>query len=361
VIVANIILPMKRRGQGGREDGICMSGNDKKYNPPFTPNERIINLVAEISALVRHIVILEDLADTLRLRKENRIKSIQSSLAIENNTLTVEQVTAILNGKRVLAPPNDIREAVNAGAAYELMAALDPYSMDDLLKAHGAMMGGLRLDAGQFRAGEVGVFAGGEVIHMAPPASLVWPHMHSLFEWLRSTDSHPLIASSLFHYEFEFIHPFSDGNGRMGRYWQSLILSHWQSIFAWIPIETVIKERQREYYRALQEAQSCGDDAVFVEYMLSAIWEALKEQFQSVQENVHVSVQENQNVAKLLAVLGNRTLSASEIMQRVGIKSRDGFRRNWLKPALALGVIEQTNPQHPRARNQRYRRVERKK
>ena len=335
-----------------------MYEENEKYSPPFIPTEKIINLVAEISALVRHIIIIEDLSDTLRLRKENRIKSIQSSLAIENNTLTVEQVTAVLNGKKVLAPPNDIREVVNAGTAYELMASLNPYAMDDLLKAHGVMMEGLKLDAGQFRDGEVGVFAGSKVIHMAPPASLVWPHMHNLFSWLKNTDAHPLISSSLFHYEFEFIHPFSDGNGRIGRFWQSLILSHWQSIFAWIPIETVIKERQSEYYRALQETQSIGDAAIFVEYMLSAILEALKEQFKSVQENVHVSVQENQNITKLLAALGNRTLSASEIMQRVGIKSRDGFRRNWLNPALELGVIERTISENPRDRNQRYRKVQ---
>lgn len=328
-----------------------------KSAPPFTNTNKITNLVAEISTLTGQIIIISDLTDALHLRRQNRIKTIQSSLAIENNTLSIEQVTAVLNGKTVLAPPNEILEVVNAGKAYDLMASLNPFSIDDLLKAHGQMMEGLRIDAGNFRTGGVGVVRGDKVIHLAPPADLVWPHMKNLFDWVKETDLHPLISSSIFHYEFEFIHPFSDGNGRMGRYWQSLLLSHWKSIFAWLPIEVVVKNQQNEYYQALQKAQSLADDAVFVEFMLNAILASLQEQYQSVQESMQVSVQDNQSIAKLLAALGSRTLSADELMQRVGLKSRDGFRRNWLKPALELGLIEMTIPDKPNSRNQRYRRV----
>ena len=333
-----------------------MSNQNEKYSPPFTLSSKTNSLVADIATLVGQITITEDLVNVLRLRRQNRIKTIQSSLAIENNTLTIEQVTAVLNGKVVLAPPNEIREVLNAGRAYDLLPSLNPYSIKDLLKAHSVMLEALKEDAGYFRAGQVGVFAGDQVIHMAPSAQFVWPNMQNLFEWLKETDYHPLISSSLFHYELEFIHPFSDGNGRMGRYWQTLILSHWQSVFAWLPIETVIKEHQSGYYQVLRECQTGTSCTSFVVFMLSAILNALREHYKSVQDSMQVDVQDNQNITKLLAALGDRTLSAKELMQRVGQKSRDGFRRNWLKPALELGVIEQTIHDKPSSKNQRYRR-----
>ena len=332
-----------------------MSKKNGKYRPPFTPTSKVINLISEISSLVSHIIIIEDLSDNLRLRRQNRIRTIQSSLAIENNTLTIAEVTAVLNGKKVLAPPNEIREVISAGRAYELMPSLDPYSMDDLLKAHSAMLEGLKEDAGTFRAGQVGVFAGDQVIHMAPPAQLVRQNMENLVAWLKETDDHPLISSSLFHYELEFIHPFSDGNGRMGRYWQTLILSRWQSALAWLPVETVIKERQSGYYQVLRESQTGPDCAPFVEFMLSVILDALKEQREAIQDSIQDNVQDNQRLAKLLVVLGERTLSASELQQRLGMKNRVNFLKNWLQPALEMGLIEQTIPDKPSSKNQKYR------
>ena len=332
-----------------------MPDQKQEYSPPFTPTSKVINLISEISALVRHIVIIEDLSDILHLRRENRIKTIQSSLAIENNTLTVAQVTAVLNGKVVLAPPNEIREVISAGRAYDLMSSLDPYSMEDLLRAHAAMLEGLKEDAGYFRIGQVGVFAGDQVIHMAPPAQFVRSNMENLFSWLKATDDHPLISSSLFHYELEFIHPFSDGNGRMGRYWQTLILSHWQSVLAWLPVETVIKARQNGYYQVLHECQTGPTCTPFVEFMLSAILDALKGQYGTIQDRIQDNIQDNQRVGKLLAALGERTLSASELQQRLGMKNRVNFLKNWLQPALALGVIEQTLPDKPSSKNQKYR------
>ena len=338
---------------------MTVSEKNEKYRPPFIPTAKAINLISEISSLVSHIIIIEDLSDGLRLRRQNRIRTIQSSLAIENNTLTVAEVTAVLNGKKVLAPPNEIREVISAGRAYELMPSLDPYSIDDLLKAHAAMLEGLKEDAGYFRTGQVGVFAGDQIIHMAPPAQFVRPHMENLLAWLKVTDDHPLISSSLFHYELEFIHPFSDGNGRMGRYWQTLILSRWQSVLAWLPVETVIKERQSEYYQVLRESQTGSNCAPFVEFILLAIFDALKEQREtiqdSIQENVQENIQDDQRTAKLLAVLGERTLSLSEMLKRLGMKNRANFMKNWLQPTLEMGLIEQTIPEKPSSKNQRYR------
>lgn len=210
------------------------------YEPPFTPTNRIFSLATEIGVKVGKLEIKEN-RDGLRLRRENRLRSIHSSLAIENNMLSLDEVADVINGKRVIAPPRDIVEAKNAYNTYGLMESLNPFSVEDLLKAHGVMMAGLiespEEDAGQFRTGGVGVFSSdGELIHMAPPPELVRGHMANLLRWAKTTDLHPLIASSIFHYEFEFIHPFADGNGRLGRFWQSLLLSNWQGVFAWLPV-----------------------------------------------------------------------------------------------------------------------------
>ncbi|MCL2811416.1 MAG: Fic family protein [Clostridia bacterium] len=328
-----------------------MSDQNGEYKPPFTLNARVVNLISEISALAERISITEDVSGRLRLRRKNRIKTIQSSLAIEANTLSLEQVTTVLDGKKVLAPPNEIREVVNAGSAYELMPSLNPYAIDDLLKAHGAMMEGLKIDAGHFRAGQVGVMAGDAVIHMAPPASFVWAHMTNLLAWVKATDYHPLISSSLFHYEFEYIHPFSDGNGRMGRYWQSLLLSKWKDLFAWLPVETVIKDRQKEYYQALAESTQKNEGGIFVEFMLSAILATLTKHHQSDQ----VSDQVGDQVKELLFALGSETLSASVLMERIGVSHRTNFRKNYLGPALAQNLIERTIPDKPNSSNQKYR------
>ena len=333
-----------------------MPAENGQYAPPFILNTKIVHLIAEISALVERITIAEDVSARLLLRRKNRIKTIQSSLAIEANTLSVEQVTAVLDGKKVLAPPNEIREVVNAGHAYELMPSLNPYAIDDLLRAHCAMMEGLKIDAGQFRTGQVGVMAGDTVIHMAPPANFVRTHMHNLFAWAKATDDHPLISSSLFHYEFEFIHPFSDGNGRMGRYWQSLLLSKWKDLFAWIPVETVIKDRQSAYYHALAESTRKGDGAIFVEFMLSAIQTTL-DTLEAHQRSDQDSDQDSDQVKALLHALENRTLSAAELMNKIGVSHRTNFRKNYLNPALAQNLIERTIPDKPNSSKQKYRKA----
>ncbi len=199
--------------------------------------------------------------------------------------LTLEQVTAVLDGKTVLGSPREIQEVKNALAAYEAMHRWQPHRVDDLLAAHGILMGGLVDDAGRFRHGGVGVMAGEKVVHLAPPASRVPGLVQDLLHWLETTDAHPLIASAAFHYEFEFIHPFSDGNGRMGRLWQSLILSRWQPMLAYLPVETVIKRRQQAYYEQLALADNQGECSGFIEFMLTAIDESLKEAVEAGQNS----------------------------------------------------------------------------
>ena len=247
------------------------------YEPPFKITSKAINLISQISEKIGEISTLENTERTVQLRKKNRIRTIHSSLAIENNSLTIEQITAIIEGKRVLGPPNEIQEVKNAVQAYELLLNLNPYKQNDLLKAHQLMMNDLVKHSGKYRKGGVGIFDGKGVVHVAPPADRVPFLMNDLFDWLKSTDVHPLIKSCVFHYEFEFIHPFEDGNGRMGRLWQTVILTEWKPIFAWLPIETLIKENQKLYYKALGISDSNADSTEFIEFMLSIILKTIKE------------------------------------------------------------------------------------
>ena len=247
------------------------------YEPPFKITSKAINLISQISEKIGEISTLENTERTVQLRKKNRIRTIHSSLAIENNSLTIEQITAIIEGKRVLGPPNEIQEVKNAVQAYELLLNLNPYKQNDLLKAHQLMMNDLVKHSGKYRKGGVGIFDGKEVVHVAPPTDRVPFLMSDLFDWLKGTDVHPLIKSCIFHYEFEFIHPFEDGNGRMGRLWQTVILTEWKPIFAWLPIETLIKENQKLYYKALGISDSNADSTEFIEFMLSIILKTIKE------------------------------------------------------------------------------------
>ena len=226
------------------------------YTPPFEITSKIIELISNISEKIGEINSLQDSPYSVQLRKENRIKTIHSSLAIENNSLSLEQITAIIDGKRVLGNPNEIQEVKNSIQAYDLLLSLNPYKEKDLLKAHKLMMQDLVNRNGKYRTDGVGIFDGEKVVHLAPPADRVPELMGNLFEWLKTCDVHPLIKSCVFHYEFEFIHPFQDGNGRMGRLWQTVILKEWKEIFAWFPVETLIKENQKEYYRVLSASDS---------------------------------------------------------------------------------------------------------
>ena len=323
-----------------------------EYKPPFRINDTIINLLADISELVGQVSVMHKDSISPRLRRENRIKTIHSSLAIEHNSLSLEQVTAVLNGKRILGAPQEIKEVRNAYEAYELMLSLDPFSVDDLLKAHRLMMDGLVKENGRFRSGGVGVFEGERLIHAAPPANYVPGLIADLFEWYRQSKLHILIKSCIFHYEFEFIHPFADGNGRMGRMWHTLMLSKWNEMFAWLPVEELIQERQQEYYDALAAADSEADCTGFVEFMMNIIFEALSGLDKTDQDND----QESDQVRTLLSCMGNDELSAMQLMERLGLSHRPTFRKNYLRPALDAGLIEMTIPDKPNSRNQKYRR-----
>ena len=285
-----------------------------KYQPPFHMTDKITNLTAAICELLGQIKILSRGNLAPHLRKENRIRTIHSSLSIEHNSLTLEQVTAIIDGRRILGNPVEIQEVKSAYTAYEMMLTLDPYSVDDLLKAYKAMMNELISENGRFRSGGVGVFNGKVLVHMAPPANMVPGQIQDLFTWYKTAEIHPFIRSSIFHYEFEFIHPFADGNGRMGRMWHSLLLGRWNEIFYWLPVEELIRLRQEEYYNALGKSDTDADSCAFVEFLLQVIMDTL--QNTTVVGNDDVEEQRDPLVDKLREAIGNDVLSASEISKR---------------------------------------------
>lgn len=245
------------------------------YKPPFTVSAKAINLIAMISSQLERYAIRMEQEDTLRLRRANRIKTIHSSLAIEGNTLSEGEVQAVLEGKKVVAPLKEIQEVKNAIKTYELYPKLNPFSIQDLLLAHGMMMSGLVDEAGMFRKGGVGVFDGDKPIYIAPPADRVRDLMSDLFGWLENADDHLLIRSCVFHYEFEFIHPFADGNGRIGRLWQSLILGRLNPIFEHLPVENMVYSNQQAYYHAINRSSDLGDSGPFIDFMLEEILNAL--------------------------------------------------------------------------------------
>ena len=244
----------------------------RNKKPPFEITNAMIDHVAEIAELVGRLTSTNQLSSNPTLRRTNRIRTIHGSLAIEQNTLTLEQVTAVLNGKQVLAPPKDIAEVKNAYEIYERLDELDPYSVDDLLTAHGIMTRGLVAESGMFRTRPVGVVdQEGHVLHFGTLPQYVPDLVMELLDWVKNSDMHMLIRSCVFHYELELIHPFTDGNGRVGRLWHTLLLSKWNPAFAWLPVESIIHDRQQEYYAAINASNDAGESTVFIEFMLSAI------------------------------------------------------------------------------------------
>ena len=299
----------------------------ERYIPPFTMTDEITNLVIEIAEITGAMTVSEQLSKNPKLRRVNRVRSIHSSLAIEQNSLTKEQVSDIIDGKRVLGPPQDIREVQNAYEAYEIMTKLNPYSVKDLLKVHKIMMGGLVKEAGVFRSKGVGVYAGEQLIHAGTPANYVPDLIGQLFDWLKKSNLHPLIKGCIFHYEFEFIHPFVDGNGRLGRLWHTLILAKWQEFFLWIPIETIIHERQDNYYKALNASNVVSESTIFVQFMLLLIRDLLKELSHNGVMNKEKTLDEklfdllkedgNQSAAGLAEILGSFPRTVQRALKRL--------------------------------------------
>ena len=323
------------------------------YQPPCTITAAIERLLGEICETVGRLTALSPGAD-LRLRRINRIRTIHGSLAIEGNTLSEEQITAILAGKQVVAPPREIQEVRNAIEVYDRLEQWNPYREKDFLTAHEIMMRGLIDFPGRYRSGGVGVMGRKEVMHVAPPASMVPGLMARLFGWLGRKERHPLVASSIFHYELEFIHPLEDGNGRMGRFWQTLILFSWTPVFVNLPVESMVHMRQKEYYRAIEKSSSLGDSAPFVEFMLRAIYGAVCEAAGQTRGD-QVFDQVNDQVARLVQAMDERFVSSSEIMARLGLSHRPTFRKNYLGPGLEKGFVTMKYPESPRHPGQRYK------
>lgn len=250
----------------------------RNQKPPFEITNQIISDVAEIAELMGKFSVTNQLSTNPTLRRGNRIRTIHGSLAIEQNTLSLEQVTAVLDGKQVLAPPKDIAEVKNAYEIYERLDQLDPYSVDDLLTAHGILTRGLVEESGQFRSRPVGVVdSQGNILHFGTLPQYVPDLVMELLDWVKTSQVHMLIRSCVFHYELELIHPFADGNGRVGRLWHTLLLSRWNPVFAWLPVESIIHDRQPEYYAAINASNEAGESTVFIEFMLSAIKASITE------------------------------------------------------------------------------------
>lgn len=336
-----------------------------KYQPPYTITSKIIYLIAQISENIGRLTVLEEIQDRLKLRKANRIRTIQGSLAIEGNTLSTKQITAILNGKTVIAPPKEVQEVRNAIKAYEAFQQWQPSQESDLLQAHQILMTGLIDEVGQYRHGGVGVMSGDRVVHMAPPANQINRLMADLLDWLNDSEIHPLIQSSVFHYEFEFIHPFSDGNGRMGRLWQTLILSRWNPIFVNIPVESLIYQNQKAYYEALQASTDRADSAPFIEFILQMILDAILSSNDTAQDSDHATAQadaearleRSDQVERLISVMKQEDYTLIELMQLVGLTHRATFQKNYLNPAIEAGLVDRTIPDKPKSPKQRYRKI----
>lgn len=326
-----------------------------KYTPPFKITYNILSHVASISEKIGHMAAVNNRETKPYLRRNKRIESIHSSLKIEANSLSLGQVKDIIDGKVVLGERVEIQEVKNAFEAYKRINEIDPYSIEQLKYFHGIMTKYVIDESGEFRKGEEGVFAGDKCIFVAPPAKFVSQLMEELFEWMNDNkiQLHPLILSCVFHYEFVFIHPFADGNGRMARLWQSAILSKWNNVFEYIPIESQIEKFQDEYYDAIAICNREGESTKFIEFMLSLIDEILDDTANQIAESQ--AIYNSEQVNRLMNVMEyNVPYTGQKLMEKLNLKSREGFRRNYLRPAIEEGLISMTVPDKPNSRNQRY-------
>lgn len=324
------------------------------YAPPFDITSEMLTLAASVSEKIGELNIYRNMETKPHLRRNNRIWSIHSSLMIEANSLTLQEVRDVIAGRDVLGPRDEILEVKNAYASYEELPNSDPYSIRDFKRIHGIMTKGLIKESGTFRQGEEGVFDGQKVIFIAPPPGQVPALMKDLFSWMKRADKdlNPLILSSVFHYETVFIHPFTDGNGRMARLWQTAILAKWREIFKYLPIESQIEKDQAEYYRVIDKCHKAGRSDRFIVFMLRQIDAALGDLL--VQTSAKDS-QMSEYVSRLLdAMEYDVPYTSNYLMERVGIKTKDSFRNNYLRPAMKMGLIEMTIPDKPTSRNQRY-------
>ena len=323
------------------------------YKPPLEITNKMLTLSISITEKVGKVNSFNSLKRMPILRRNNKIKSIHSSLAIEANSLSINQVKDVIEGKVVLGPLKEIQEVKNAYNAYSNITNFDGYSEQDLLKAHFLLTNSVCDLPGKYRNHGEGVFDGSKVIFVAPPHDLVPSLMKDLFKWLKNDEEMPmLIKSCIFHYEFVFIHPFSDGNGRLARLWQNILLCKWKPVFEYIPIESFIKKYQPEYYNKIALCHSIGKSNDFIEFMLTVIDSTLDDILFNIQrECENISDQVN----KLLSVLEDDIpYSANEIMKRLNIKSKETLRNTYLNPAIENGLIRMTIIDKPNSKNQKY-------
>jgi len=302
---------------------------------PYKITGKILKLVALISEKIGEVNSAHLHKPPTELRKKNRIKTIHSSLEIEGNTLTIEQITAIVENKRVIGPKKDILEVKNAIAVYDYLDKLNPYEFESFCIAHGILMNGLVESAGKLRSKSVGIVKGSEVTHIAPPSERVKPLMNDLFDYLKNEDDLILIKSCVFHYEMEFIHPFIDGNGRMGRLWQTLILKDSYPVFEFLPIETLIKERQEQYYESLGKSDNTGESTLFIEFMLEVILESLDELLNI--QNISLTNIDRINLFK--SIIKNDYFGRKEYLKNFREISSATASRD-LNYAVEIGIIE---------------------
>ena len=324
------------------------------YKPPFTITNEMLAYVSSISEKIGRISAISNLESKPHLRRNNRIKSIHSSLKIEANSLSLGQVRDVINGKMVLGEQKEIQEVKNAYVAYEKLFEIQPFSIKSLKLFHGIMTKYVVEESGNFRRGEEGVFNGDECIFMAPPAQFVPQLMDDLFAWMKEEKNnvHPLIMSSVFHYEFVFIHPFSDGNGRMARLWHTAMLAKWKPVFEYIPIESQIEKFQNEYYEAIARCHVEGESTLFIEFILAQIDKILDEVSAQVSAD---NEQLSEYLKRLLEVMEyDVPYTSNTLMDKLGLKSKEGFRRNYLRPAIDMNLIRMTIPDKPNSKNQRY-------
>ena len=324
------------------------------YIPPYTISDKMLEQVASISEKVGRITSHRELESKPHLRRNNRIRSIHSSLKIEANSLSLNEVRDVINGHYVVGDQKEIQEVKNAYAAYEKISEIDPSSLSDLKKIHGILTHLTVEESGEFRKGDEGVFSGGKCIFVAPPSHMVSGLIKSLLSWVKTSEGivHPLIMAAVFHYEFVFIHPFSDGNGRMARLWHTVILYRWRSLFEYIPLESQIERFQEQYYDAIAKCNVNGNSDVFIEFMLDMIDKVLDDVMLQVNK---VNAETSEYVRRMLAVMEyDIPYTSRDIMALLGLKSKDTLRKNYLNPAMKLGLVKMTIPDKPNSRNQRY-------
>lgn len=324
------------------------------YIPPYTISNKMLELVSEISEKVGRITSHKELESKPHLRRNNRIRSIHSSLKIEANSLSLNDVRDVINGHLVLGDQKEIQEVKNAYAAYEEIPEIDPTSISDLKRIHGILTYRTVSESGVFRKGNEGVFSGSECIFVAHPQHMINELMRDLMQWVKENEGviHPLILSAIFHYEFVFIHPFADGNGRMARLWHTVLLYRWRNVFEYIPLESQIERFQNEYYDAIAVCHTKGNSEIFIEFMLNMINQILDEVILQVnRSNSEVS----EYVKRMLAVMEyDVPYTSNSIMEALGLKSKETLRKNYINPAMELGLIKMTLPDKPNSRNQRY-------